>query len=211
MDVGFDDSDLSAIWDNALEVEDDNFQTDKEILKITEPTVKTGEIYSIGNQIIGCGDSADTDFVKKVSNGNLVDLIYCDPVYAIGLDYSKGISTNGKYGGQEKDQMSELEYEQFIKKTVENALSVAKPDCHCFYWSDQNYIGLIQKIFKELGLLNRRVCLWIKNNFNPTPKVAFNKAYEPCTYATRGMPFLAPINNLNEVLKSKRNCHSDGC
>ena len=34
-----------------------------------------------------------------------------------------------------------------------------------------------------------------------TPQVAFNKAYEPCVYATRGKPYLAPnLNNLNELL-----------
>jgi len=43
----------------------------------------------------------------------------------------------------------------------------------------------------------------VKNNHNMTPQVAFNKAYEPCVYATRGKPYFAPINNLNEVLNKE--------
>jgi DNA modification methylase len=44
------------------------------------------------------------------------------------------------------------------------------------------------------------VCLWIKNGFNATPRVAFNKCYEPCVYGTKGKPYLAPLHNLNEIL-----------
>lgn len=36
-----------------------------------------------------------------------------------------------------------------------------------------------------------------------TPQIAFNKLYEPCVYGTRGKPYLAPINNLNEILNKE--------
>ena len=36
-----------------------------------------------------------------------------------------------------------------------------------------------------------------------TPQIAFNKVYEPCTYGTRGNPYLAPIHNLNEILNKE--------
>ena len=52
-------------------------------------------------------------------------------------------------------------------------------------WCDPNMIGLIQSLYESLGILPRRVCLWIKNNMNATPNVAFNRAYEPCVYGTK--------------------------
>jgi len=46
--------------------------------------------------------------------------------------------------------------------------------------------------------------LWIKNNFNMTPQVAFNKVYEPCIYGTVGKPHLDKnYKNLNEVLNKE--------
>jgi len=46
--------------------------------------------------------------------------------------------------------------------------------------------------------------LWIKNNMSPTPQTAFNKAYEPCVYATRGKPYLAQtIKNLSEIMNKE--------
>jgi DNA modification methylase len=56
-------------------------------------------------------------------------------------------------------------------------------------------------VFTELGLENRRTCLWVKGSANVTPQVAFNKCYEACMYATRGSPYLSPsCQNLSELL-----------
>ena len=90
------------------------------------------------------------------------------------------------------------------------ALSVAHDNVHCFYYSDQNYIWLIQTLFKELGLENKRVCLWLKQSQNPTPQIAFSKCYEPCTYALRGRPYIAKnIQNLNEVMNGEMTTGND--
>ena len=87
---------------------------------------------------------------------------------------------------------------------MENALSVAKPDCHAYYWCDQKYIGMVQDLFSELGFNNKRVCLWIKGAANPTRGVAYNKCYEPCVYATRNKPYLSPVAlNFAEVLNKE--------
>ena len=84
------------------------------------------------------------------------------------------------------------------------SLSVAKKDLHIFYWSDQRYIWLMQTLYQELGISNKRVCLWVKNGHNPTPTSAFNKCYEPCTYGTKGSPYLSTDKqNLNEVLNKE--------
>jgi len=201
--AGFKEINLSSIWDSALGVEDDTFDFEKERQKITEPKVKPGEIYALGNHVLGCGDSTDVGFVKKVLGNEKVDVVYCDPLFNIDLSYDKGLSNHSKYGGKANDQKTDSEYKGFLKKTINNALAVSKPDTHVFYYCDQNYIGLIQELFQEVGLKNRRVCLWIKNGFNVTPQVAFNKGYEPCVYSTRGEPYLAPIKNLGEVLNKE--------
>jgi DNA modification methylase len=53
------------------------------------------------------------------------------------------------------------------------------------------------------------VCLWLKNGHNPVPTVAFNKAYEPVVYGTRGKPHLSDINNLNEVMNKELGTGND--
>ena len=204
LEVGFDNKDLGEMWNDALETEEDGFDADKELAKIVVPKTKPGELYALGNHRLLCGNSTDEAVVKKLMGSEYANMIYSDPPFNIGLSYSDGISTKGKYGGKTDDGLSESDYRSFLMATLRNGLLVAKPDAHVFYWCDENYVGLLQNLFKESGLENKRTCLWIKNNFNLTPGIAFNKAYEPCVYATRGKPYLSPdIKNLNEVLNKE--------
>ncbi|MCW1930106.1 MAG: DNA methyltransferase [Candidatus Kerfeldbacteria bacterium] len=204
LDVGFDDSDLSAIWDDTIGVEDDGFDTEKELPKAQDTQIKEGEIYQLGKHRLICGDSTDTNVIERLLDGAKVNMIYSDPPYNIGLSYSKGVSTKGKYGNTKvNDHKTLFDYGMFLQKTMEAALNVSYDSTHVFYWCDEQYIGLIQQLYRTLGVNNKRVCLWIKNNHNMTPQIAFNKLYEPCVYGTRGTPYLAPINNLNEVLNAE--------
>lgn len=93
-----------------------------------------------------------------------------------------------------------MDYRKFLKALIQNSITVAKDNVHCFVWCDQNYIGVVQSLYEELGVSRKRVCTWIKNNQNPTPQVAFNKATESCVYGVKGKPYLSPRTlNLNEV------------
>lgn len=205
LDVGFNDSDLASIWNDSLETEDDGHDAEKAVAEIGEPITKPGTLYALGEHRLLCGDSTSATDVKRLTDGFPIGLVYCDPPYNINLSYSKGISTSGKYGGHKTDDdLSTGDYAEFLKTTMENALAVSLPDTHIFYWCDESYIWLIQTLFNELGLTNRRVCLWVKDNFNMTPGIAFNKVYEPAVYSTRGKPYLTPdITNLNEVLNKE--------
>ena len=201
---GFDDSDLSVIFADSLEVTDDNFDVDKEIKKIKKAKAKLGDIYALGPHRLICSDSLDPETVKKLVGKAQIDMVYCDPIYNISLDYNGGIGGKANYGGTVQDFKKDNDYRAFLKRTMENALSVAKPDAHAYYWCDQKYTGMVQDLFAELGLENKRTCLWIKGAANPTPGVAYNKCYEPCVYATRGKPYLSPVAlNFAEVLNKE--------
>jgi len=201
VDIGFDQVDLSHLWDNELEVKDENFDVGEEIKKIQEPKTKLGDLIHLGPHKLLCSSSTDPKNLKRLFGVDKASMIYSDPPYNINLNYSKGIGGKKDYGGNVNDKRTYEEYKNFIRETLVAALSVTSPNSHIFYWSDQTYIGLIQELYRELGITNKRVCLWLKNSQNPTPKVAFNKCYEPAVYGTLGKPYITPsMQNLNEVL-----------
>jgi hypothetical protein len=188
--VGFDEE-LSFMFDDVMTLGEDNFDLEKVLKEITNPETKPGEIIKLGNHFLMCGDSMKPEDVAKLMGEAKTSFIFSDPPYNIGLDYSKGISTEGKYKGSfsaTKDKKSSPDYRAFIDTAVKNALIVATKDAHVFFWCDENFVGKMQGIFEGNGITNRRTCLWIKNNFNMTPQVAFNKVYEPCVYGTIGSP-----------------------
>ncbi len=203
-DIGFDKNELVNLWDEHLEAEDDNFDEEKELAKIKVPKTKLGDLIVLGSHKLICGDSTDPATVKRLFGKDRASMIYSDPVYNLKVDYSSGIGGKKQYGGSVNDNRTDDEYRDFIKKSLACALSVTKDDAHVFYWSDQTYIWLIQQLYRELGIQNKRVCLWLKNSQNPVPSVAFNKCYEPCTYGVRGKPYIAKnIHNLNEVMNKE--------
>jgi DNA modification methylase len=204
MEAGFDQIQLAKFWDEEKEVVDDSFDINKEIKKIKNPKTKLGDIIHLGCHKLICGDSTKPETIKKLLGEEKTSMIYSDPVYNLEIDYNSGIGGNKDYGGNVNDSRSFEEYKTFIKDSLGVALSMAIPNVHVFYWCDQIYIGLIQEVYRSLGINNKRVCLWLKNNQNPVPTVAFNKVYEPVVYGVRGRPYLAEsITNLNEVMNKE--------
>ena len=201
---GFDDTDLSTIFADSLDISEDGYDWEEAKKHAKKPKAKLGEIYQLGPHRLGCMDSLNPENIKKLVDDKKIDVVYCDPIYNIGISYDKGIGGKANYGGQVTDKKSENEYRTFLKSSMESALTVTKPDAHIFYYCDQNYIGMVQSLFTELGLDNKRVCLWCKGSANPTPGIAWNKSYEPCVYSTRGKPYLSPTSlNFTEVLNKE--------
>jgi len=201
LDVGFNDNDLSQIWDNEIEIEDDiTFDFIDELEKAKETTVKEGDVYKLGKSFLICGDSLKKETYKELLQNKLVNMIYWDPPFNINVDYNKGLGGKSNYGGNVEDKKTDEEYKKFLKSILENALSFCNKDIHIFTYCDQKYLWMLQALYKEISIDNKRVCLWIKNGMGLTPKIAFNKCYEPCVYGTKGNPYLSNIKNFNEIL-----------
>lgn len=203
-DIGFSDIDLASIWKDEVEPQDDGFDVKKELAYIKKPRTKLGDLIIMGRHRLVCGDSNDPTVLQKLFGEDKATVIYSDPIYNLSINYNSGIGGKQSYGGNVNDTRSYSEYKEFIKINIKNALTFTKKDAHIFYWCDQSYIGLFQDLYRELGLENKRVCLWLKNSQNPVPTVAFNKCYEPCVYGLRGKPYITKsINNLNEVMNKE--------
>lgn len=204
LEIGFDDNDLGEIWDDVLEIEEDEFNEEKEVEKAKETSIKIGDRFILGPHSLVCGDSTDENVVKALVGDNRIDTLYCDSPYNIGLSYNKGVGGKANYQGDVDDAKSEPEFRAFTTKTLSNGMSVAKKDAHIFWWCSQSHAGMIQSVFQELNIKYKGTCLWIKNGFSPTPQVAFNKCYEPCMYGTIGRPYLSDKNTkFNEVLNTE--------
>ncbi len=204
---GFDSFELSNIFDKKDEVVGDSWDEEKELQKIKKTDIKVGDVFQLGRHRLVCGDATDPNTVKKLTNGVLVDMINQDPPFNINLSYNKGVGgkkSKKNYGGTTDDNKSDTEYAEFIRKMMKNAISVAKKNCHVFYWTDERYVWLFQTLYKELNIDSKRLCIWLKNNASPTPQTAFNKATEFCVYGTIGSPYLAKdVNNLNEIMNKE--------
>ena len=198
--AGFDSLDLSNIFDDNLEITDDEFNEVKELEKARTTDIKLGDMFKLGRHYLICGDALDPNTVKKLMGDAQADLIDTDLPYNIGLSYDRGVSNKRSFGGATDDNKSDEEYRQFVKTIIQNSLAVAKKDVHCAWWCDERYVYIFQQTFKELGIDSKRLLVWVKNNQSVTPKNAFNKITEYVVYGTVGKPWLNDkIKNLHEI------------
>jgi DNA modification methylase len=204
LDIGFDESDLGSIWDDVLQIEDDQFDEEVELKRAAATGIKPGDRFALGPHSLICGDSTDEAVVQRLVGDEKIDMVYVDMPFNIGLSYDKGIGGNAHYGGDVNDKMSKPEYRAFVRSLMANALSVSAKNSHQFWYCDSSYVGMLQSLFEELGIKYKRTCLWVKNGINPTPQIAFSKLYEPCVYGTTGKPFLSPKHTkLGEILNKE--------
>lgn len=188
---GFDDLELAEFWDKDLSAEDDDFNEEKELEKAKDTDIELGDLLVLGEHKLLCADCADTQAVQALFGEERTSMIYSDPPYNINLDYDKGVGNKASYGGKVDDDKKPEQYKAFIKQTLEAALSVSTKDTHVFYWADEAWVWVFQTLYNELGIKNRRLNIWLKNNASPTPTVAFNKVIELCIYGTTGSPYLS--------------------
>lgn len=200
LDTGFTEDDLGHIWDSELTIDDDEYDEEKAVKEALTTDIKPGDMFQLGSHRLLCADSTGSEAIKKLTGDLKPTVLYVDPVYNIKFDYDKGLGKDAKYGGKTNDNKTDDEYRDMLGKFLANSLAVMADDAHVFMYCDQNYVGLVQSLMVEHGLTNRRTCLWLKNGFNVTPQIAFNKAYEPCVYATRKKPYLSETHNLTEIL-----------
>lgn len=203
-DIGFDRIGLENIWAENLEVEDDDFNEVVELKKIRTTNIKPGDVFALGRHRLICGDALNPNTAKRLMGNIQADMVNDDLPFNIGLSYQRGVGNKGSYGGTTDDNKTDEEYRMFVKKIMQNALSVSRPDCHFLFWCDERYVWLFQMLYKELAIDSKRLLIWVKNNFSPSPTAAFNKATEFCVYGTRGHAYLSKnVNNLNEIANKR--------
>ncbi len=203
--AGFDEKELVKFWDEEKDTKDDKFDVDKELKKIKTPQTKLGDLIVMGNHKLLCSSSTDINAVRKLFGDDRATAIYSDPPFNIGLSYDKGVGNKSSYGGTFDDNQSPEAYKEFIRQVLASSLAISTKDTHVAFWCDEAWVWVFQTLYMELGVKNRRLNIWIKNNSSPIPTVAFNKCAEYCVYGTKGSPYLSDlVKNLNEI--QNKNC-----
>ncbi|HOQ43005.1 MAG TPA: DNA methyltransferase [Smithellaceae bacterium] len=67
------------------EVIEDNFDTEAEADKITEPVTQKGDIWLLGNHKIMCGDATKKEDVEKLMGSQQGNLLLTDPPYGVNI------------------------------------------------------------------------------------------------------------------------------
>jgi site-specific DNA-methyltransferase (adenine-specific) len=153
IDMELFDFQISNILDNVV---DDEYEVELP----EDPKTKTGNIYKLGNHYLMCGDSTNTDDVKKLMNNQLADLIVTDPPYNVNYE--------GKTGDNLKimnDNMENNQFYSFLESAFINLYESIK-DGGSIYVFHADTEGLnFRKAMMSSGFKLAECLVWVKNAF----------------------------------------------
>lgn len=162
---GFEDLEESMERD----VLEDNFDENEELP--VNPYAKKGDVFVLGNHRLMCGDSTKSEDVKKLVDGQIVDMIFTDPPY--NVDYE------GTAGKIQNDKQEDGAFFQFLTDAFTNMYEVSKPGApiYCFHADSE---GLnFRSAFKEAGFKLSECLIWEKDSF-VFGRQDYHWKHEPC-------------------------------
>lgn len=88
--IGFSQNDLDELLEDiAAQNPDEIVEDEAPEVSQGEPITQRGDIWTLGNHRLMCGDSTDTADVSKLMDGNKADMVFTDPPY--GYEYQSNM------------------------------------------------------------------------------------------------------------------------
>lgn len=163
------------------EVKEDDF--DEEVPE--EPKSKLGQIYQLGRHRLMCGDSTNSESVKKLLGGVQADLLLTDPPYNVDYsskDYGRDKSSKTRKNNQiANDKMTPDEFYKFLFSVFSNAKDNLKSGASFYIWFSDLATVEFNNAANNSGLMVKETLIWEKNNF-VLGRQDYQQKHEPCLY-----------------------------
>lgn len=169
--LGFDEAELSSIFDADKDVSDDDFDVEKEL---EEPCFsKTGDIWMLGKHRVICGDATKLETYKTLLEDTKVNLVVTDPPYNVNYE--------GAAGKIKNDNMEDDKFYQFLFNSFVN-MEQAMADDASIYVFHADTEGLnFRKAFQDAGFYLSGCCIWKKPSL-VLGRSPYQWQHEPCLY-----------------------------
>lgn len=142
-----------------------------------EPRTQPGEIWKLGQHFLICGDSTDADTIKRLTQGETMDLWVTDPPYNIAYEGK----TKDKLTIENDSWANEDEFIEFLCKAYEAALQVLKPGGAFYIWHADTQALNFRIACEKTGMQIRQNLVWVKSIF-ALGRQDYQWRHEPCLY-----------------------------
>ena len=149
---------------------DDDFDIDAELEGAESVFTQRGDIYTLGEHRVMCGDSTSAEDVALLVDGEKVDIIFTDPPYGVAIgDKNKLLNSVQKSGrhteNMENDTLSERELYDVLVSAFRNAYANMSDKAAYYVCSPQGGgLGMMMMMMmRDAGLEARHVLIWVKN------------------------------------------------
>lgn len=172
--LGFDEAELSGIFDADKDVSDDDFDVEKEL---EEPCFsKTGDMWMLGKHRVICGDSTDSSTFEKLLGETKVNLVCTDAPYFVNLENASGKIKN--------DDLSDKEGYEFLMKVFTNFKNSMAADASIYEFYATMKARVFYDAFEDAGFKVAAGLIWKKPRA-PLMRTDWKFNMEPIIYGWR--------------------------
>lgn len=161
----------------------------------TEPTVKRGQIWRLGDHVLMCGDSAlpeDLAALMNAGGGEMSDMAFTDPPYGVAIGSKNRMLSEAAGGGGGVitediigDTLPEDELRAMLTRAFANLRESSKEDASYYVTSPQGGgLGLMMlEMMRDAGLAVRHILVWVKNvSTFSMGRLDYDYQHEPIMY-----------------------------
>jgi DNA modification methylase len=183
--VGFSEHDIDALVQKLRDQEeiDRDLADDGPEEPPAVAIARTGDLWCLGDHRLLCGDSTNLKDVRRVMASDKAALVATDPPYLV--DYTgERPNDSGKDWTASYREIDIEDADGFFRSVFVNVLEVLGPKGAIYCWHAHKRCGDIQRIWRELGILDHQQIVWVK----PTPvfgRVYWHFRHEPCVMGWR--------------------------
>lgn len=158
--TGFSTGEIDVI----LEGQDD--PDDEVIPAVPEsPRTKAGDIWILGDHRIGCGDSRDIAFLKRVVGTDAqVDAAFLDPPYNVRISGHANTSDRHREFAMASGEMSGTEFRTFLTETLGACKTVSRDGAVHFVCMDWRHMEDVTAVAHDIYGAFLNLCIWNKSN-----------------------------------------------
>jgi DNA modification methylase len=130
-----------------------------------EPRTRPGDIWRLGLHRVGCGDSRDAAFVRRVVGaGEQIDAAFLDPPYNVKISGNAVARGTHREFAMASGEMSEAAFRGFLTETLGVAASASREGAVHFVCMDWRHVDELSAAGRTVygALLN--LCVWNKSN-----------------------------------------------
>lgn len=169
--TGFDEKELSKLFDDGTEIKEDDFDVDEELNKPTFS--KAGDVWTLGRHRLLCGDSTKGESYETLMQGKKANLVLTDPPYNVNYE--------GTAGKIKNDNMADSKFYQFLLDAFSNIEKVMADDASIYVFHADTEGLNFRKAFDAAGFYLSGCCIWKKPSL-VLGRSPYQWQHEPCLY-----------------------------
>ena len=169
--TGFDEKELSKLFDDGNDAKDDDFDVDEELKKPTFS--KAGDVWKLGRHRLVCGDSTKPETYEVLMEGRKANLVLTDPPYNVNYE--------GTAGKIKNDNMASEKFFGFLFDAFSCMEKVMADDASIYVFHADTEGLNFRKAFDAAGFYLSGCCIWKKPSL-VLGRSPYQWQHEPCLF-----------------------------